>query len=119
MKGAILHLKAFLSTVLLMLVISSESHAASFADMFRLLSESATSFKGFVLVFFSVIGLCCIGIGLFKIGIKKFSAGESGDTKTWWVGVLYWILAGTCLLCISSFGIMASGSMSLSVNANF
>jgi hypothetical protein len=111
----------FLVFMLVAVVISaSPVHAATFGDMFLSVGESVNALGGFARITFGVLGFACIGTGLVKIGIGSiYGRKDSPDSKDWWIGILYWILAGAGLLCLSAFGMMASDSLGLTGTIDF
>lgn len=95
-------------------------HAATFADMLQAIGESVTSLTGLLRVLFSVLGFACIGTGLFKIGRGAlFGRQDAPDSRMWWVGISYCVLAGACLLSLATFGPLASQSLGLTPSISF
>jgi hypothetical protein len=94
-----------LISFMVMVLVASAAHAATFATMFDALKSSVTALGGLLKLVFPVAGFGCLGFGLFK-----FIQNNPQDTM---FDKLVWVVVGGCLLGIAAFAAMSSESMGL------
>lgn len=113
-------MKKFVIVAVIIAVAAMPAGAATFADMMNSIGASVNALGKFARGAFAVLGFACIGIGLFKVGRGPlFGRQDSPDSRMWWIGIFYWILAGAGLLCLSAFGMMTAETVGLSGTIDF
>lgn len=113
-------MKKVVFVAIIIAMVSMPASAATFADMMNSIGESVNALGSLARGAFAVLGFACIGIGLFKVGGGPlFGRQDSPDSRMWWIGISYWILAGAGLLCLSAFGMMTAESVGLSGTIDF
>lgn len=92
--------------------VTNDAQAATFADMINALSQQVTSFGGLLKIFFPVAGFYCVGYGLY-LALGQPYGTSSGNVGLPGMTFILWILAGACLLAISGFALMSTESLGL------